>query len=140
MLKQEPISTFHEAQYLDRGIRGAIVNTASLSGLITLSDFAGYASSKHGVTMMTRQLAREYAPHKIRVNSVCPGIVRTNMVTETGLTQEFLDGLSRQAPMNRWIHADEVAEATLFLCSSQASAVTGVNLPVDCGATLYHSM
>ncbi|KAK5313551.1 hypothetical protein LTR93_010855 [Exophiala xenobiotica] len=124
MLKQEPISTFHEAQYQDRDIRGAIVNTASLSGLITLSDFSGYASSKHGVTMMTKQLAREYAPHKIRVNSIYPGIVHTNIVAETGLTQEFLNGLSRQAPMNRWIHADEVAEATFFLCSSRASAIT----------------
>ena len=124
--------------FKDRNVRGVIVNTASISGLITLRDFAAYASSKHAVAILTKQLAREYAPFKIRVNSVCPGIVNTPGVAATGLTPEFEAGLSRQAPMNRWIHGDEIGEAVVFLCSSRASAITGVNLPVDCGATLYH--
>ena len=124
--------------FQNRNVRGVIVNTASISGLITLKDFAAYTSSKHAVAILTKQIAREYAPSKIRVNSVCPGIVNTPGVTASGLTPEFEAGLSRQAPMNRWIHADEIAEAVVFLCSSRASAITGVNLPVDCGATLYH--
>ena len=138
MLKQEPLATFDSGAFQDRNVRGAIVNTASISGLVTLRDFAAYASSKHAVTIMTKQLAREYAPLKISINSVCPGVVNTPIIAATGLTPEFEQALSRQAPMNRWIHADEVAAAVVFLCSSRASAITGVNLPVDCGATLYH--
>ena len=138
-LKQDPLPVFEAKVFEDRNIRGAIVNTASLCGLAVLRDFAAYTSSKHAVSIMTKQLAREYAPSKIRVNAVCPGIVNTPGVTASGLTPEFEAGLSRQAPMNRWIHGDEVAGAVVFLCSSQASAITGVNLPVDCGATLYHA-
>ena len=138
MLKQDPHPVFDDAISQDRGVRGSIVNTASISGLVTLRAFSAYTSSKHAVTILTKQTAREYAPHRIRINSVCPGAVMTPIIAAAGLTAEFLDGLSRQAPMNRFIHAAEVAEATVFLSSSRASAITGVNLPVDCGATLYH--
>jgi NAD(P)-dependent dehydrogenase (short-subunit alcohol dehydrogenase family) len=138
MLKQEPLATFDNESFKDRNVRGAIVSTASISGLVTLKDFAAYASSKHAVTIMTKQLAREYAPLKIRINSVCPGVVNTPAIAAAGLKPEFEQALSKQAPMNRWVHADEVAEAAVFLCSSRASAITGVNLPVDCGAALYH--
>ena len=138
MLKQDTMPTFDSGPFQNRNIRGSIVNTASISGLVVLKDFAAYASSKHAVTIMTKQIARDYAPHKIRVNSVCPGIVDTPGVQATGLTPEFKEGLSRQAPMNRFIHAEEVAQVAVFLCSSGASAITGVNLPVDCGAVTYH--
>lgn len=138
MLKQEPLAAFGNGNFEDRNVRGAIVNTASLCGIITLKDFAAYTSSKHAVTSMTKQLAREYAPLRIRVNSVCPGIVDTPGVTASGITEEFRAALAKQAPMNRWIHGEEVGDAVVFLCSSRASAITGVNLPVDCGATLYH--
>lgn len=138
MLKQETLATFDSEAFQNRNIRGSIVNTASICGLVTLKDFAAYASSKHAVTSMTKQTAREYAPFKIRINSVCPGIVDTPGVSGTGLTDEFKEGLSRLAPMNRFIHAEEVAQAAVFLCSGSASAITGVNLPVDCGTTTYH--
>ena len=138
MLKQTPLPTFDSGPFQDRNTRGCIVNTASMSGLVVLKDFSAYTSSKHAVTIMTKQIARDYAPYKIRVNSVCPGIVDTPGVQATGLTPEFKAGLSRQAPMNRFIHAEEVAQAAVFLCSGRASAITGVNLPVDCGACTYH--
>ena len=138
MIEQDALDVFEKSNFKDRNVRGVIVNTASLCGLITLRDFAAYASSKHAVTSMTKQIAREYAPLKIRVNSVCPGIVNTPGVTASGITDEFRAALSKQAPMNRWIHAEEIADAVVFLCSSRASAITGVNLSVDCGAALYH--
>lgn len=138
MLKQEPLEVHQEDFGGTRDVRGSIVNTASLTASIILKDFSGYASSKHAVGMMTKQLAREYAPSKIRINAVNPGSVMTPMIAASGLTEEFLKGLSRQAPMNRFILAEEVADAVVFLSSSSASAITGVNLPVDCGAALYH--
>lgn len=138
MIEQEPLDVFDKSSFKDRNVRGVIVNTASLCGLIILRDFAAYTSSKHAVTSMTKQIAREYAPFKIRVNSVCPGIVYTPGVTASGITESFKAGLQKQAPMNRFIHAEEVADAVVFLCSSRASAVTGVNLSVDGGAALYH--
>lgn len=138
MLKQEPLNLQLPGYDAARGVRGSIVNTASLAASIILKDFSAYTSSKHGVGMMTKQIAREYAPSKIRINAVSPGAVMTPMIAASGLTKEFLDGLTRQAPMNRCILAEEVAEAAVFLSGSNASAITGVNLPVDCGATLYH--
>lgn len=138
MLKQEPLPIFPEGSFLDRGVRGSIVNTASISGLVAMKEFPAYLSSKHAVAILTKQTAREYAPYKIRINAVCPGIVNTPGVEAAGLTKEFRSSLATQAPMNRWIHAAEVSESTVFLSSSRASAITGTNLPVDCGATLYH--
>jgi len=88
--------------------------------------------------MLVKQKARKCAPRQIRINSVCPGALYTSMIAATGLIPEFLDGMSRQAPLNRWLHAAEIAEATISLSSSQASAITGADLPVNGGATLYH--
>lgn len=138
MLKQEPLEIDSKDFEAVRGVRGSVISTGSLSTTVTLKDFSGYTSSKHGVGMMIKQAAREYAQYKIRVNAINPGAVMTPMIAASGLTKQFLDNLSSQAPMNRLILAEEVADMAVWLSSSRASAITGVLLPVDCGASLYH--
>ena len=113
---------------------GAIVNMASVGGLVGVAGTAAYAASKHGVVGLTKVAALDYARSGIRINCVCPTTIRTPLTarlfdtkTERG---EFLKGL---IPMGRLGKPEEVAEAVLWLCSSAASFVTGHSLTVDGG-------
>lgn len=122
---------------------GAIVNTASVAGLIGAPKRAAYAASKHAVVGMTKSVAAEYARRGIRVNTVCPGIIRTAMM-ERAIEQAASHGVDadkqrqRHAamhPMGRVGEADEIAAAVLWLASDAASFVTGHQLAVDGGLT-----
>ncbi len=120
--------------------RGAIVNVASMSGVIAQQDFATYNSSKAAGLMMTKCLAYDLAPYGVRVNAVCPGCIVTSAsyreIERLGLTFEEWSG--RMAPLhllNRLGHPREVANAVLFLASSEASFITGTELLVDGGYT-----
>jgi NAD(P)-dependent dehydrogenase (short-subunit alcohol dehydrogenase family) len=126
----------HEARaMLDLG-GGAIVNTASLAGLIGFPLNVAYSASKHAVIGITRTAALEYAQSGIRVNAVCPAFIQTPMVEgfvaqpATGMT---MDRLARMQPMGRIGTPEEVAEAVVWLCSDAASFVTGHGLVVDGG-------
>jgi NAD(P)-dependent dehydrogenase (short-subunit alcohol dehydrogenase family) len=134
MITQEPLPIFTD----DRGVRGSIVNTASVSGTSALLDLSACNSSKHAVVIMTRVDARQFAPDRIRVNSVCPGYVPTTMMTSAGFSEERFNLIKTLSPMKRITYPEEVAETVVFLSSSRASAITGVDLAVDAGATLYH--
>lgn len=117
---------------------GAIVNNASLGGLVGLPGRAAYHASKHGVIGLTKSAALEYAPRGIRVNAVCPGVVDTPMVTAMAEKDpEGMNGFLRDQPIGRMGHAEEIAAAVLWLCSSGASFVVGVALPVDGGYTAH---
>lgn len=125
------------AQMLRQGTGGAIVNISSIAGLRANGAGAtAYTTSKHGVIGFTRDVALEMASRGIRVNALCPGTVETPMTVEA---RRFdLDPAARAAaaavhPMGRFVEADEVAAAALFLCSDAASATTGHALPIDCG-------
>lgn len=120
--------------------RGAVVNLASVSGLIGWGGTSAYSASKGGVIALTRFLAAEYAPSGVRVNCVCPGSVRTPMVINN--MQRFADAaerLERTAalhPLGRVAEAHEIADTILFLLSDQASFITGTALTVDGGLTI----
>jgi NAD(P)-dependent dehydrogenase (short-subunit alcohol dehydrogenase family) len=131
MLKQEP--SFG-------GQRGTIVNTASIAGNCIIPTTAAYGASKHAVVALTRCDALRHSKDSIRINCVSPGAVWTPMVSEAGLPQQFIDMGAAQSPMKRYVESKEAAEAILFLASPQASAITGVNLPVDCGTQLLRSL
>jgi NAD(P)-dependent dehydrogenase (short-subunit alcohol dehydrogenase family) len=116
---------------------GAIVNTASVAGLRGFATLGPYGASKGGVVLLTKSLAVEYAPFNIRVNCVCPGLIRTSML-ERGLTavanpEEALELLRQAHPMGRLGEPEEVAQGILFLASDEASFITGVPLPIDGG-------
>jgi NAD(P)-dependent dehydrogenase (short-subunit alcohol dehydrogenase family) len=114
---------------------GAIVNTASLAGLIGLPQGGAYSASKHGVVGITKTAAVEYAQRGIRVNAVCPAAIETRM------TDVLPDELRAQAvapqAIKRFGRPDEVAAAVVWLCSDRASFITGAALPVDAGATAW---
>ena len=111
---------------------GAIVNTSSVAGLTGLSS-AAYTVSKHGVIGLTRRAAMEYAHVPIRVNAVCPGVIRTPMVANRfDQTPELEERWDKLHPLGLGT-AHQVAQAATWLCSDAASYVTGVAMPVDGG-------
>jgi NAD(P)-dependent dehydrogenase (short-subunit alcohol dehydrogenase family) len=124
----------HEiAQMLEQGGGGAIVNTASVAGLVGDSTVA-YVASKHGVVGLTKQAALTYAPRGIRVNAVCPGPIQTPMIDRAFAARPGLEERWRAAqPIGRLGTPDEVAAAVVWLSSDASSFVTGVALPVDGG-------
>ena len=122
----------HEvAQMLVQGGGGAIVNTASIAGLIGLATSAHYVAAKHGVVGLTKSAAIEYAQDGIRVNCVNPGYVATPMTKET--IEERGDEILAKVPMRRFGVPTEIAEAVAWMCSDKASFMTGASHVVDGG-------
>ena len=113
---------------------GSIVNTASVMGLVGDGSHPAYAASKHGVVGLTRTAAIIYAQAGIRINVVCPGAIRTSMTAQLiDRHPEIKQLLESNSPMNRMAEAEEVARAVVFLCSDDASFITGHPLAVDGG-------
>jgi NAD(P)-dependent dehydrogenase (short-subunit alcohol dehydrogenase family) len=113
---------------------GAIVNVASIAGVRAHPGLAPYVAAKHGVNGLTKTAAIEYGPMGIRVNSVCPGGIKTPQL------QRYLDAapdlraaIIDASPMRRLANADEIAEAVIWLCSPASSYVNGHELVVDGG-------
>jgi NAD(P)-dependent dehydrogenase (short-subunit alcohol dehydrogenase family) len=114
---------------------GAIVNTASFSGLVGVPFASAYVASKHGVVGLTKAAAIEYGRKGIRVNAVCPGTVSTEMMQQRlAASPKMEDALKNVSPMRRLAEASEIADAVVWLCSDAASFVNGHALPVDGGA------
>jgi NAD(P)-dependent dehydrogenase (short-subunit alcohol dehydrogenase family) len=114
---------------------GAIVNMASIGGLIGFPGLGPYVATKHGIIGLTKTVAMEHAQHHIRVNAVCPGLIDTPMADRfTGGpasdTEQFILSLK---PMRRRGTPTEIAEAVVWLCSDAASFVTGHSMIVDGG-------
>jgi meso-butanediol dehydrogenase / (S,S)-butanediol dehydrogenase / diacetyl reductase len=115
---------------------GAVVNMASIAGLIGLRDRAAYSASKGAVIALTRALAIDHVSDRVRVNAVCPGTVDSpwvrRLVEDVG---ESLDALRARQPMGRLGLPDEIADAVLYLASDQAAFVTGTAFVIDGGLT-----
>ena len=125
----------YEIPHMLRQGSGAIVNTASGAGLIGVKRMAAYVASKHGVVGLTKTAALEYAKSGIRVNAVCPGVIKTAMVDRvSGNRPDVLDKMIAAEPIGRSGQPEEIAEAVVWLCSDAASFVTGHAMAVDGGA------
>lgn len=116
---------------LDTG--GAIVNTASVHGLVAFPKHPAYAAAKAGLIGLTHQLAREYGSANIRVNAVVPGAIDTRIWGEGKAAEERKRERARDVPLGRLGYAEEVADAVVFLASDMASYITGECLVVDGG-------
>jgi cyclopentanol dehydrogenase len=112
---------------------GSIVNISSIYGLIGSAGSAAYHGTKGAVRLLSKAAAVQYAPDKIRVNSVHPGVILTPMVDI--VPREEIQPMIDLAPMKRGAHPDEVGWAVLFLASDEASFITGTELVVDGGYT-----
>jgi len=115
---------------------GAIVNTSSIFGLVSFAKRPAYTASKHGIVGLTKAAALDYASAGIRVNAVCPGVIRTSMLARVWAGSPEAEELANaSSPTGRIGTPEEVAEAVVWLCSDAASFVTGHPLAVDGGWT-----
>jgi 3-oxoacyl-[acyl-carrier protein] reductase len=114
---------------------GAIVNMGSTNGILGEEGLAHYNASKAGVILLTKTMAIELARYNIRVNSVCPGFILTELQLESGMSEETIRDYTSLIPLNRYGRVEEVANAFAFLASDEASFITGTELVVDGGQT-----
>jgi NAD(P)-dependent dehydrogenase (short-subunit alcohol dehydrogenase family) len=121
-------------QMLKRG-GGVIINNASILGLVGFANASAYVASKHAVLGLTKTAAIEYATQGIRINAVCPAFIETPMLERGGLTtnREVYEMLTGLHPMKRLGTSEEVAAAVTWLCSDEASFVTGHAMLIDGG-------
>lgn len=126
-------------QMLKQG-NGAIVNSSSMSGLVAFTGASAYFASKGGVIQITRTAALEYATKGIRINAVCPGVIKTpmtdRMIENDEESKKKLEKLIR--PIGRMGKPEEVSEAVVWLCSDAASFVNGHSLVVDGGMVVQY--
>jgi len=123
----------HEVKAM-RGGGGAIVNTASMAGASTVdSSNIVYSGAKAAVIHMTAYAARMYAPDNIRVNCVAPGLVATKIVTDL-FNKAEQDAMASGQLFKRILQPEEIAATVVYLCSVEASMITGIMVPVDGGA------
>jgi len=113
---------------------GAIVNTSSIAGVVGFQGVSPYVASKHGVIGLTKTAALEYARDGVRVNAISPGVIETPMVERASTANpEMIEGVSEATPMGRLGEPEEVGDAAVWLCSADASFVTGETLVIDGG-------
>jgi NAD(P)-dependent dehydrogenase (short-subunit alcohol dehydrogenase family) len=123
--------------------RGSIIVTSSNSGVLYDREMIAYATTKHAVVAMTRQIALDYARHNVRVNALCPGWVDTPFnepfMRQMGGRAALETYVRTKIPMGRWASVEEIAEAVLFLASDRSSFMTGQALVLDGGECLAAS-
>jgi NAD(P)-dependent dehydrogenase (short-subunit alcohol dehydrogenase family) len=119
---------------------GSIINTASNSGVFYDREMIAYATSKHAIVAMTKQMAIDYARHNVRINALCPGWVDTPFndpfIAQMGGREAIENYVRTKIPMGRWASAEEIAEAILFLVSDRSSFMTGQALVIDGGESI----
>ena len=125
------LSMKYELRYMVAQSSGTIVNMSSCAALVGVPGFSGYTATKAAEVAMTKSSALEAAPHGIRINAVCPGLVDTPMIAT--LDAEVRKSLSAAHPLGRIARANEIADVVVWLLSDKSSYVTGIALPVDGG-------
>jgi glucose 1-dehydrogenase len=116
---------------------GKIICMSSVHDVIPWAGHVNYAASKGGIMMMMKSIAQEYAPHRIRVNSICPGAIRTPINKPAWETPEALESLMHLVPYKRIGEPDDIGRAAVWLASDESDYVTGHSMYVDGGMLLY---
>jgi glucose 1-dehydrogenase len=131
-------------EFKRRGIRkdvscaaGKIICMSSVHDAIPWAGHVNYAASKGGVMLMMKSIAQEVAPWRIRVNSICPGAIRTPINRAAWETPEAYHDLLKLIPYKRIGEPDDIARAAVWLASDESDYITGINLYIDGGMTLY---
>jgi NAD(P)-dependent dehydrogenase (short-subunit alcohol dehydrogenase family) len=136
-LKSVFLSLKYEIAHMLRHGGGAIVNTASVAGVVSDPQLSAYAAAKHGVVGLTRSAALDYAKSGIRVNAIAPGLVDTPMTTRWLADPAISAALMSNSPIGRAARPEEMAGMVLLLCSDDASFATGGVYLVDGGQTAH---
>jgi glucose 1-dehydrogenase len=116
---------------------GKIICISSVHEVIPWAGHVNYAASKGGVMLMMKSIAQEVAPLRIRVNSICPGAIRTPINREAWESQEALDSLMKLVPYKRIGEPEDIGKAAVWLASDESDYVTGASIFVDGGMLLY---
>jgi glucose 1-dehydrogenase len=131
-------------EFLNRGVRpevscaaGKIICISSVHDVIPWAGHVNYAASKGGVMLMMKSIAQEVAPLRIRVNSICPGAIRTPINVQAWNTPEAYAELMKLVPYKRIGESEDIARAAVWLASDDSDYITGSNIYVDGGMTLY---
>jgi glucose 1-dehydrogenase len=131
-------------EFKRRGVRpevscaaGKIICSSSVHEVIPWAGHVNYAASKGGVMLMMKSIAQEVAPHRIRVNSVCPGAIRTPINTAAWSTPEAYADLMKLVPYKRIGEVEDIGRVVAWLASDEADYITGASIFVDGGMTLY---
>jgi len=131
-------------EFMRRGVKqdvscsaGKIICISSVHEVIPWAGHVNYAASKGGVMLMMKSLAQEVAPYRIRVNSICPGAIRTPINMQAWATAAAYNELMKLIPYKRIGEPEEIGRATVWLASDYADYVHGISLFVDGGMTLY---
>lgn len=131
-------------EFLRRGVvpevscaAGKIICMSSVHQMIPWAGHVNYASSKGGIMMMMKSIAQEVAPYRIRVNSVCPGAIRTPINKSAWETEEAMNGLLQLIPYNRIGEPEDVAKVVMWLASDHSDYIIGTSIYVDGGMTLF---
>ena len=131
-------------EFKRRGVRkeiscsaGKIIHISSVHEVIPWAGHANYAASKGGIMMLMKSIAQEVAPFRIRVNSICPGAIRTPINTKVWSTQQAYDKLMELIPYRRIGEVDDIGSVAAWLASDQADYINGTSIFVDGGMTLY---
>jgi NAD(P)-dependent dehydrogenase (short-subunit alcohol dehydrogenase family) len=131
------LSMKYEIQQMLKTTGGAIVNNASIAGLIAEQGISSYVAAKHAVIGLSKAAAVEYAPHGIRINAIAPGLVQTPMTRhwfDDPKTREFF---ATNTPVGRFAQPEEIANMVLFLCSDLSSFAAGHTFVIDGGYTAH---
>jgi dehydrogenase/reductase SDR family member 4 len=121
---------------VEQGSGGAIVNIASVGGYFVTIGLGPYCISKAAIIMMTKCLAAELGPHKIRVNCIAPGIVKTKFSQALWSNEKMMAELMKKMPLQKISEPEEIARTALYLASEASSFMTGSTLIIDGGANL----
>lgn len=132
-LKSVWLSMKYEIPAMQQSGGGAIVNTSSQGALLGVANYGAYGAAKAGVIALSRAAAAEYSADRIRINSISPGAIKTDLWA--GAPPEMLDQVAAGIPLKRVGVPEDIAEAVVWLCSDGAAFVTGHNLVVDGGFT-----
>src|SRR5206468_9991716 len=131
-------------EFKRRGVRpeisccaGKIICVSSVHEIIPWAGHVNYAASKGGVMLMMKSIAQEVAPYRIRVNSICPGAIRTPINTAAWETPEAYRELLKLIPYKRIGEPEDIARAAVWLASDESDYITGINLYICGGMTLY---
>lgn len=123
---------------VERGVAGAIVNVSSAGQAVAAPNLTHYCVAKAGVEMLTKQMALELAPHRIRVNAVCPGLIETDLNRKDLANPEFRERRLARIPLKEIGVPEDVVGAIVFLASGQeARLVTGASVFIDGGQTIW---